>query len=156
MKRTRNFSLTIAQLAFSFSLMLIPVVSVADDKPRVFITDSTSWEFTSRGAASRDFAAAVAQGGARPQTAEIMKTFGERCPEVLITNKPEKANFIVVLDHEGGKGLIRRDNKVAVFDEEGDMIYSGSTRSLGNAVKDSCNAIKNLLPSSRPAQSERR
>jgi len=39
----------------------------------------------------------------------------ERCPEVLVTNKVDMANYVVTLDHEGGKGLIRKDNKVAVF-----------------------------------------
>jgi PEGA domain len=47
----------------------------------------------------------------------------------------------VVLDHEGGKGLILHDNKVAVFKRSGDAIFSHSTRSLGNSVKDSCDAI---------------
>ncbi len=47
-----------------------------------------------------------------------------------------------MLDHEGGKNLLRRDNKVAVFNSVGDMIYSGSTRMLGSAVKDACRAIR--------------
>ncbi len=56
----------------------------------------------------------------------------------------EKADYFIVLDHEGGKtfGLVRKDNKVVVFDSTGTSIYSGSTRSLGNAVKDSCNEIR--------------
>src|SRR5262249_6882084 len=41
----------------------------------------------------------------------------------------------------GGKGLVRRDNKVAVFNKDGDSIVSHSTVSLGNAVKDACEAI---------------
>jgi hypothetical protein len=79
-------------------------------------------------------------GGARPQTAEIMKTFGERCP-VIVTNNRDRADFVVMLDHEGGKGWARKDNKVVVFNKAGDMIYSCSTRSLGNGVKDACQAI---------------
>jgi len=82
-------------------------------------------------------------GGARPQTAEIIKTFGERCPEVVINNKQEKADYVVVLDHEGGKGVVRRRNKIAVFNRDGDAIVSHSTRSLGNSVKDGCAAIVN-------------
>ena len=31
--------------------------------------------------------------------------------------------------------------KIALFDGWGDMIYSNSTRSLGNAVKDICQAL---------------
>jgi len=82
-------------------------------------------------------------GGARPQTAEIVKTFGERCPQVMPNNIQAKADYIVVLDHEGGKGLVRRRNKVAVFAKQsGDAIVSRSTRSLGNSVQDACEAIQ--------------
>jgi hypothetical protein len=41
----------------------------------------------------------------RPQIAEINKTFGERCPSV--TSNKEKADFAILLDYEGGKGLAR-------------------------------------------------
>jgi hypothetical protein len=55
--------------------------------------------------------AAHSAGGARPQTAEIVKTLGERCPEVIVNNKPDKADYFVLLDHEGGKGLVKRDTR---------------------------------------------
>jgi len=86
--------------------------------------------------------AGVTSGGARPQTAEIIKTFRERCPDLEATMEKEKADYFVILDHEGGKGLIRNDNKVVVFDSTGISVYSGSTRMLGNAVKDACNEIR--------------
>lgn len=101
----------------------------ADEKRRVFITQSQSWEQKGR------------NGGARPQTAEILKTFGERCGAITITNNRERADFTVTLDHEGGKGWAQRDNKVAVFTKDGDMIHSSSTRSVGTAVKNACEAI---------------
>jgi PEGA domain-containing protein len=113
----------------------------AAEKPRVFITDSHSWEIAGGGGGSSAGFGAATRGGARPQTAEIIKTFGERCPEVIINNKQDRADYIVLLDHEGGKGLLRRDNKVAVFNKDGDSIVSRSTASLGNAVKDACGAI---------------
>jgi hypothetical protein len=65
----------------------------------------------------------------------------ERCPEVLVTNKVDMANNVVTVDHEGGKGLIRKDNKVAVLRKNGDAILSKSTRELGSGVKDACSAI---------------
>lgn len=112
-----------------------------EGKVRIFITDSTSWTVTGGLGASLDTAGAAFSGGARPQTAEIMKTFSERCPANTVTIKRDNADYIVVLDHEGGKELVQRDNKIAVFDRNGDLIYSGSTRTLGNAVKDACRAI---------------
>ena len=81
-------------------------------------------------------------GGARPQTAEIIKTFGERCPEVKVNNKQDKADYIVVLDHEGGKSFLAHKNKVAVFNRvSGDSIVSKSTLSVGGSVQEACEAI---------------
>jgi hypothetical protein len=131
----------------------VALLGQAQEKPRVFITDSKSWEVSGGFGASAGTASGSASGGARPQTAEIIKTFGERCPEVIVTMKQDKADFVVLLDHEGGKGVVRRDNKIAVFDKEGDAIYSGSTRSLGNAVKDGCAAIKKRLAEKKDAKS---
>ena len=115
----------------------------ASGKPRVFITDSKSWEVAGGSAGSSEGFGGAARGGARPQTVEIMKTFEDRCPGIVITIKQEKADFIVLLDHEGGKGGLRRDNKIAVFNKDGDSIFTNSTRSLGNAVKDACSTIMN-------------
>lgn len=110
-------------------------------KARVFITDSQSWAVGGGGGGSGAGFGEAASGGARPQTAEIVKTFGERCPEVIVNNMREKADYVVLLDHEGGKSSISRDNKVAVFNKDGDSIVSHSTRTLGNAVKEACEAV---------------
>jgi hypothetical protein len=55
------------------------------------------------------------------------KRFGPSCPYVTVTNVRERADSVVTLDHQG---CARKDNKVAVSNKEGDMIYSDSTRSL--------------------------
>ena len=73
------------------------------ERARVFITDSQSWEIGGYSGSSGGAGGAMVHGGARPQTAEIVKTFGERCPQVTPNNKQEKADYIVLLDHEGGK-----------------------------------------------------
>lgn len=113
----------------------------AAEKPRIFITDSKSWEIAGGGGGTSGGFGGASRGGARPQTAEIIKTFGERCPNVIVNNKQEMADYIVLLDHEGGKGWLFRDNKVAVFNKIGDSIMSHSTRSLGNSVQDACAVI---------------
>jgi len=110
-------------------------------KPRVYVSDSQSWETSGGFGGTSDAVGGASSGGARPQTAEIIKTFGERCPQVTPNNIREKADYVVLLDHEGGKSLILRDNKVVVFNHDGDSILSKSTRSLGNAVQDACAAI---------------
>jgi len=152
-------------LISSFAISLLCISSAAPaaaqeaagKKARVFISDSQSWEMSGNAGGSSDAFAAHSAGGARPQTAEIIKTFGERCPSVIINNKADRSDYVVLLDHEGGKGIVKRDNKVAVFNKDGDSIVSHSTRSLGNAVKDACDAITadwpaRLAHSAAPAQ----
>jgi hypothetical protein len=107
----------------------------------VYVSDSQSWESGGGFGVGDSGGIGYSTGGARPQTAEIIKTFRERCPEVTVTNEQQRGDYVVLLDHEGGKALILRDNKVAVFGRNGTSLYSGSTRSLGNAVKDACAAI---------------
>lgn len=114
-------------------------------KPRVYITESQSWELKGGGGGAvvegvGGFGGKVA-GGARPQTAEIIKTFHKRCGECIVTMKKERADYVVILEHEGGKGALRKDNKFVVFRQDGDAIKSGATRSLGNAVKKACSAL---------------
>lgn len=116
-----------------------------DGKTRVFVTDSESWE--TRGGSSAGGnkngwgASSWMAGGARPQTAEIIKTLNQRCPELTVTNNLAKADFVLTLDHEGGKGLLAHRNKIAVFNRDGDDIFSDSTRELGNSIKDACQAM---------------
>jgi hypothetical protein len=136
-------------LALLLSVLMFPLVaqdtaatSGASDQPRVFITDSESWSVAgSSGGAGGAFGGHT-EGGARPQTAEIVKTFGERCPQVVTNNRQERSDYVVVLDHEGGKGVLRHRNKVAVFNRvTGDSIVSKSTLSLGGSVQEACEAI---------------
>ncbi len=119
-----------------------PYDPTADNQLLIYVSDSDSWSMTGGFAGGGSGAAGVSTGGARPQTAEIIKTFGERCSDLQATMEKEKADYFVILDHEGGKGALRVDNKVVVFDSTGTSIYSGSTRMLGNAVKDACNEIR--------------
>ena len=123
-----------------------PVLATVSDQPRVYITDSNSWEQrgTSAGGvgpAGGGFFSSSA-GGARPQTAEVIKTFGQRCPQVLVNNRQTVVDYIVELDHEGGKGLLMHKDKIAVFIRtSGDNIFSKSTLSIGGSVQDACTAI---------------
>jgi len=110
-------------------------------QPRVYVTDSQSWETSGGFAATSDAAVGQSSGGARPQTAEIIKTIGERCPLAMVTMNKDRADYILLLDHEGGKGSLQKDNKFVLFNKDGDAIGSGSTRNLGNAVKDACQIL---------------
>ncbi len=128
---------TLTALLFACAVTTI----CAAQNPRIFITDSKSWEVSGGGGGTADGFGTAGGGGARPQTAEIIKTFSQRCPNVIVNNRQDKADYIVLLDHEGGKMELSRDNKVVVFNHDGDSIATSSTRVLGNAVKDACSAI---------------
>ena len=137
-------------------LFVVPAVAQSNDqKPRVFITDSQSWQMTGNSGGANGAGGGHFGGGARPQTAEIVKTFGKRCPQVVVNNKQDKADYTVVLDHEGGKSILAHDNKVAVFNSDGDAIVSHSTRELGTSVKDACEAIVKDWPSREKLQAQK-
>lgn len=124
------------------AMMCMAGLVYAQDKPRVYVTDSDSWAVSSGGGGSVDGFGGAGSGGARPQTAEIIKTFGERCPQVVINNRVKMSDYVVELDHEVGKGLFRHKDKVAVFVRtSGDSVYSKSTLSVGGAVQGACEAI---------------
>jgi hypothetical protein len=107
----------------------------------LFVADSESWQTTGAVAAGKNGVVGASSGGARPQTAEIFKTVMEKCPEVIATSNQERADYVLLLEHEGGKGIVWRDNKFVLFNTEGDALGSGSTRSLGNAVRDACDIL---------------
>lgn len=77
--------------------------SPSDGKVRIYVADSQSWEMSGGWGASNGSGGGHESGGARPQTAEIIKTFNQRCPEYTITNNKDRANYAVILDHEGGR-----------------------------------------------------
>jgi PEGA domain len=141
------------RMSYLVSVSMFCAVALAQDKPavaasadaaRVFVTDSESWSVSGHSGGSGGAFASSSSGGARPQTAEIIKTLGERCPQVKVNNRQEKADYIIVLDHEGGKGVFSHKNKVAVFNRvSGDSIVSKSTLSLGGSVQEACEAITN-------------
>lgn len=124
--------------------LLITLSTAAQEekaRPRVFVTDSQSWELSGGFAATKDAAAGRISGGAKPQTAEVIKTFNEKCPNVIVTANAEKADYVILLERDAKDSPLLKDNKFALFNKDGDAIKSGSTRSLGNAVKDACAAV---------------
>lgn len=124
-------------------ILLIFMLALQDEKPkpRIYVSDSHSWELSGGFTATRERAEGGFSGGARPQTAEIIKTFGKKCPGVTVTMKSENAQYIVLMEHEGGKRYFEKDNKFAIFNKDGDAVKSGSTLSIGSAVKSACEAI---------------
>ncbi|TDI37072.1 MAG: hypothetical protein E2P02_23595 [Acidobacteria bacterium] len=131
--------LTVFALA-TLTTLVASAQSKNEGRARVFVPVSDSWSVGGELTIFDEGGVGEVSGGARPQTAEIVKTLHDRCPKLIVTRKEERADYILVLQHEGGK-FLRKDNKFAVFNADGDAIESGSTRSLGNAVKEACAAM---------------
>ncbi|MEO8025376.1 MAG: hypothetical protein ABI823_02825 [Bryobacteraceae bacterium] len=126
---------------FVFVVTLLP--SYAAEKPRVYITESQAAQASGDAKAGEIQGSLSFTGGSSPQNIEVMKTFAERCPGVVVTSNREKADFTVRLDHEPASPATPfiKGNKVAVFDRNGDLLHSASTRLLPSAVKGACAAM---------------
>jgi hypothetical protein len=113
----------------------------AADKPRVFITESHPIQIS--GQATDGVTPFLVSGGTSPENVEVMKSFVALCPGVVVTSNREKGSYVVRLDHEGVNPTtpFTHGNKVAVFNQNEDLIYSGSTRLLRASVKAACAAI---------------
>ena len=126
--------------------------SFAQEKPRVFITDSQSWYVAGGFAVSDGTGGGAMAGGSIPQTVELIENFGKQCPGVIATIDKNTAAYMVLFDRNtvkraagGTIGLLSKVDKIAVFMRNGDVVYSGSTRSVANAVKDACAAISGTV-----------
>ena len=133
-------------LCVSAAWLTLAAPSAAQDEAarptvRVFVAETQAQAFSGGGGGT--------SGGSNDQTVEIQKNLQEQeeCQGLRVTNRAPRAHFVVTMDRsEGGVskrlfGFASRDNKIALFDGWGDLIYSNSTRSLGNAVKDVCTAL---------------
>ena len=119
-----------------------PEPQPAPDKTRVFVTESDSWQVHGEWAEAGGDGAGLLRAGESPQTVEIIKTFNERCPEVTVTNHKDKADYVIVLDRETAKTISLHRNKIAVFNRDGDAIFSDSTLALGTSVANACESIR--------------
>ena len=105
---------------------------------RVFLTDRKSWEASGGFTRGSSTSPEAEHRGVRPPKPDYLKSFRERCPAAVVSSEPEKANYIVLLDHSEWHSP---PYKVAVFRRNGDLIYSGGTQLLRNAVKNVCAAV---------------
>ena len=133
-----------------FLVLAASAAGTAADKPRVFITESGASMLSGKAAVGEARGTLELNGGTSPQNIEVIKSFQRHCPAATITGNREKADFLVRFDHEEPSPVTPfvKGNKVAVFNKDEDVIYSHSTRLLGNAVKGACAAI---TQSQRPA-----
>jgi hypothetical protein len=121
----------------------IPLATAQAEKPRIYLTESSVLQVSGDALVGETKGSLSVSGGSSPQTVEVMKQFLRRCPQVSITGNQDKADYLVRFDHEEASPVTPfvRGNKVAILDKQQDLVFSGSTRFLANAVKDACSAI---------------
>jgi biopolymer transport protein ExbD len=104
-----------------FAIIFIgTIVAQQENKPvRVYIEETESWEvesdpiFSSTDKKGRiTINGGGTKGGAKPRTAETIKRFNQQCKGVIVTIHKDKADFIVLLEHEGGKDLFNKNDPI--------------------------------------------
>jgi hypothetical protein len=113
-----------------------------DGKTRLYVTDSESWEASGGWGKGDGKSGGSSKNGPSPQAADFMKNFNERCPRVTVTDDKDRAKYAVIIYHAGAKGVLVHQNKIAVLNRQGDVIFSDATHKVGNSVKDACFAIE--------------
>jgi hypothetical protein len=118
----------------------VPGAADTSQKPRVFVTDSDTWQAVGGGGYGSFGIGGTA--AAPPQTAEVIKTLTQRCLEVTVNNRPDMSDYIVRLVHETNQGALSHKDKILVFARKtGDAIYSKSTMTVSGSVQGACWAI---------------
>jgi hypothetical protein len=97
------------------------------------------------------------QKGADPRTVEIQADLYKRCPSIVVTDDPARADYALLFRREGGKrssmfafggltGLaLSAHSKVdgaSVFDTNGDMVFATRARTVETAIKEVCGHVK--------------
>ena len=105
--------------------------------------DKDSWHESGGFVATQDGASGTYHGSVRHISTEQIKSLNKACPEVTITAVAESASFIVVWDTKtyaetswGG-----HQNEYVVYNQKGDVIYTGAAHKISNAAKDICRAV---------------
>ncbi len=130
-------------LLFAAILLATQIVSAQQtekEKTRVYVADSRSWQVSGASGTPEAPGSSVVIEHSGPQAAEIIKTLGEQCPDLIVTSQRDKSDFVLLV--EGKQSFLHRINEVVVFNHTGDAIYSHASNNLANSVKDACTAIK--------------
>ncbi len=131
---------------FALILMALPVFAAeAPEKVRVFVTESGALNASAEGdvGAAKGFLAV--DGGVSPLNTEVIRLFVQECSgTVVVTGNREKADYVVRMDSEGMNPTTPfvKNNKVAVFDRDDDLVYANAHRLRKNAVKGACAALE--------------
>jgi hypothetical protein len=95
--------------------------------------------------------------GADPRTVELQADLYEKCPTIVVTNDPPRADYVLLFRREGGKrttmfamggltGLAlsahAKVDGASVFDTNGDLVFATRARTVETAIKEVCGHLK--------------
>lgn len=146
-KMKRTTAVTVLSLALASGAFPQTKPAPSDGKIRVFVDANSSTQSVGGGWISHGLFVGYGIQYQHSQIPEVVKTIGERCPNVTVTMDKDRAFFVLSIEHEEAamKGLARRRNHITVVNRHGDVVFSKNDRELGNAIKDAC-ASMSLTP----------
>lgn len=135
------------------AILLVALASVAsaqntDEKVRVFVGESTTWESSGfniasasgsanwRSAQSSAGAFGISHAGIVKLTVAVMKQLDDHCPTVVVVDRPDNADYFVRLDQN--TTMWTRHDDMAVFNRAGEMVFVSSAHSVSKGVKRFC------------------
>lgn len=122
-------------------------LSVAQEKPRVFISGKGSQNLTASGNSSGNrwfrTGSVRATMDEHDESMEVAKDLQKGCSGVTITLNQTSADYTVMLTRESkhNRGLLRTNSQVQVANRNGDVLDTHATRTVNNAAKDACGLI---------------
>jgi hypothetical protein len=125
------------------------------DARRVFITDNKGWYSTGVAGGSDGSFGARSVGGSVSDNLPLIQGFVKQCPGIIVTQNKDNADYVVLFEGNHTKkaeastaglvGLVvllsAKYEQIAVFRGNGDILFTGNTRHLKNAVKDACSSV---------------
>lgn len=136
-----------AETAMASTSQDTPAQEKGTGKPRVYVSDTASWDASGGFGRSSSVAPGALYGGYNPELVDIYQDFTSNCSTIAVTQKKSDADFVVLFDKgtpkKGFTGLhgLVKVNKVTVLSKSGETLASQADRSPDVAVAAACNAV---------------
>lgn len=116
-------------------------------KPKVYISDSQSWEDTGGFGNAPNGNSETLYAGYNPEMVDVYENFTADCSAVTVVQEKSGADYAILFDKgsskKGVKGLggLVKVNKITVLTRTGETLLSQESHSADTAVKVACSAI---------------
>ena len=129
-------SRTLHCVLFVVVFLTSTLLLAGDKKPAIYVADRNSAQITSSG----DTTQVSGEGAGNSTTAATIKDLNQSCPQAAVTLNRNAADYTLIVGDTHGFPM-EKDKQAVLATADGSVVYSGSARLLGNAVKDACAAM---------------